>query len=474
MKKHNAIILCIAAVLGFLMYQYQRSFFLDVEECLAIAVFTFFVGFIAMLVEYKIVKFIINFIKGRTKSHYKFGTSSYEASSKTQKHSEPKKPGNLEKLLEETISAGEWTGSVWSPTPPNLDDLERLLKAGADVNYVQSDKSDKHGYLRYGTPSRARAAVTKAPILMALLFYMHNCFKKKLVVMPEANAAMSAFQDHHGYRNAIEFLVKNGADVNCKCDVIITSPPYVDDPKYKVGTKLFSITPISFISRYYYGYGTPSNRNCVPNTLYYDSIFLACYSDKRYINNASPLIRSRSIRSDIISSLIRCFVDAGAEFTLQDVIEAAGDADVASTWADICIGSDKFQKISVSERGKTYRKIIDNWLMYGDAAAKLVNAGADIETQCAERDNPLRPRLAKGGTLLHLIADEGGSITLAQALIDNGVDINAKDKAGQTALVIAAQRNRIEYAKWLIEHGADKEDVATCAASMEMFKLLNS
>ncbi|MEM9329129.1 MAG: ankyrin repeat domain-containing protein [Bacteroidota bacterium] len=61
-----------------------------------------------------------------------------------------------------------------------------------------------------------------------------------------------------------------------------------------------------------------------------------------------------------------------------------------------------------------------------------------------------------GSTLLHL-AIQKHSIPLAKSLVGMGIDINAKDNSGQTALHLAAmQAGDEEMLKFLIESGADK------------------
>ena len=47
------------------------------------------------------------------------------------------------------------------------------------------------------------------------------------------------------------------------------------------------------------------------------------------------------------------------------------------------------------------------------------------------------------------------SINVVQCLIENGVDIEARDKRGRTALMYAAEHNNLAVAKYLIEKGAD-------------------
>lgn len=50
---------------------------------------------------------------------------------------------------------------------------------------------------------------------------------------------------------------------------------------------------------------------------------------------------------------------------------------------------------------------------------------------------------------------EDGDIDGVDDLLNQGVDINAQNKGGQTALVIAARNGATEIVAKLLEHGAD-------------------
>src|SRR5829696_3365232 len=60
-----------------------------------------------------------------------------------------------------------------------------------------------------------------------------------------------------------------------------------------------------------------------------------------------------------------------------------------------------------------------------------------------------------GKDLLNTVTDKGVDAAQIQALLSRGADIDARDEAGRTALLIATHSNRIEVAKALIEAGAD-------------------
>ena len=60
-----------------------------------------------------------------------------------------------------------------------------------------------------------------------------------------------------------------------------------------------------------------------------------------------------------------------------------------------------------------------------------------------------------GNTLLHF-ASRVGNILLIRKLLRQGEDINAKNRAGQTALDIAKQHQQSEAALELSQHGVQR------------------
>ncbi len=66
---------------------------------------------------------------------------------------------------------------------------------------------------------------------------------------------------------------------------------------------------------------------------------------------------------------------------------------------------------------------------------------------------------AQGGILATntslITAAEKGDMATVKILLKNGVDVNAKDKAGWTALMKAINKGHKEIAKELINKGAD-------------------
>ncbi|MDA0339050.1 MAG: ankyrin repeat domain-containing protein [Proteobacteria bacterium] len=67
---------------------------------------------------------------------------------------------------------------------------------------------------------------------------------------------------------------------------------------------------------------------------------------------------------------------------------------------------------------------------------------------------------------------EGDGITVQRLLVE-GVDINALDKYGQTALMLAALHGRFEVAQVLVEAGANLDVTAKYGLSALMLAIIN-
>jgi ankyrin repeat protein len=75
----------------------------------------------------------------------------------------------------------------------------------------------------------------------------------------------------------------------------------------------------------------------------------------------------------------------------------------------------------------------------------LIDAGADPNLR------------SKGKMPLHqAVSGEWGSPTSVRALLKRGADVNARDKDGKTALMIAAEHGELECVRLLLEAGADR------------------
>jgi ankyrin repeat protein len=124
-------------------------------------------------------------------------------------------------------------------------------------------------------------------------------------------------------------------------------------------------------------------------------------------------------------------------------------------------------------RGQT---LLHDAALVGEAelAAVLIRSGANPDAEEAEGHTPLyrastgdvaRVLLAAGGTVdvtsgptkgtaLHQ-ASRRGYVSVAQALLDHGATIDARDAKGETSLRRAVNCRQIEIVRLLVRHGAD-------------------
>ena len=67
----------------------------------------------------------------------------------------------------------------------------------------------------------------------------------------------------------------------------------------------------------------------------------------------------------------------------------------------------------------------------------------------------------------------GGDIGAIERLLANGVDIDGRDRYGQTALMLAALHGRDEAVRLLVENGADLDVTAKYRLSALMLAVVN-
>ena len=127
----------------------------------------------------------------------------------------------------------------------------------------------------------------------------------------------------------------------------------------------------------------------------------------------------------------------------------------------------------------------------------LLNNGANPNIMDNDGDNCLEYAIAKDHSLivklllenkieirdaLHQVA-KTGNLDIANLILNNGVNINEKNKDDLTALYIATQNGHLELVKLFLENGADKSisdkdgktpmDIASEKAYLEIEKLFN-
>ncbi|MGQ0523787.1 MAG: ankyrin repeat domain-containing protein [Betaproteobacteria bacterium] len=73
---------------------------------------------------------------------------------------------------------------------------------------------------------------------------------------------------------------------------------------------------------------------------------------------------------------------------------------------------------------------------------------------------------------LWLSAAKSGDVEAARSLLDLGLDINARDRYGQTALMLAAHHGHGAVVEMLIGHGADLDVTAKYSLSALMLAVI--
>ena len=97
----------------------------------------------------------------------------------------------------------------------------------------------------------------------------------------------------------------------------------------------------------------------------------------------------------------------------------------------------------------------------GEAVLRLIENGANVNAKDKNGTTPLH------------VAASANAQEIAKLLIDRGAGVNTKDKEGWTPLLSAAQENAQEVAKLLIEHGAEvnaKENDGNTPMDLVIFK----
>ncbi len=101
---------------------------------------------------------------------------------------------------------------------------------------------------------------------------------------------------------------------------------------------------------------------------------------------------------------------------------------------------------------------------HADIVKMLLEHGADWKVQSLARETAM-PKLsaassitamARGGLLAFHFAAREGDVETGRVMLDAGVDINQVDADNTSALVISILNKRYSYAKFLLDHGADR------------------
>ena len=74
----------------------------------------------------------------------------------------------------------------------------------------------------------------------------------------------------------------------------------------------------------------------------------------------------------------------------------------------------------------------------------MIEHGADVNTHNINKKNNLTALIC---------ASKNNKFEIAKYLVENGADVNARDKYNRTALIIASVMGYLEIREYLVEHG---------------------
>ncbi len=112
---------------------------------------------------------------------------------------------------------------------------------------------------------------------------------------------------------------------------------------------------------------------------------------------------------------------------------------------------------SVGSCGKDYRKVLEGRGIpfTREAFLKEVGAGNKENVVLFLKAGMDVNAVDKEGSTALMIAAEKGDIELARVLLQNGADVNARNRDGYTALMYAAYKGSAEVVELLLENNAD-------------------
>ena len=298
--------------------------------------------------------------------------------------------------------------------------VELLISKGADID-GQSERGRRLWFEAMRSPAGGKEVVqllvargAEIPELH-LAAYMGDMEKLKKLLQEGENVNVPAtygFTALHaavngGNKDVVEFLISKGAKVDARDTFRLTPLYYAALHSYEdIGDLLLDK-------------GSDINADDGGWTLLYDAILYDYYGDKG-------------------KDAIKLLISKGANVNIKD---SAG-----CTPLHYAI-----------------------WMDYGDIVETLINNGSDVNAEDNDGFTPyccavMRGRkdfvellIAKGATPVSTIhwAACAGDLEKVKAFIEEGTDIDAKDKSGETPLFYAVRADNSDVAKFLIAKGAN-------------------
>ncbi|HEX4810114.1 MAG TPA: ankyrin repeat domain-containing protein [Bryobacteraceae bacterium] len=172
--------------------------------------------------------------------------------------------------------------------------------------------------------------------------------------------------------------------------------------------------------------------------------------------------RDRAVLAHVLGLMMGCGNDALLEYAERELLADPALADIRSRYGRTLLHDASAQgnlrmvelllRIGAEPNGKTSGERTPLYCVAnechvaggGHIVRALVRAGAQVDARSG----------AKGCTALHMAARRGNT-EVAEALVDCGADINARDKAGDTPLQRAKNCRKSDVALLLVSRGAD-------------------
>lgn len=149
---------------------------------------------------------------------------------------------------------------------------------------------------------------------------------------------------------------------------------------------------------------------------------------------------------------VKLFIEAGININVRDMTE---DGLGVTALINACDKQHVETVRYLLEQGADVNAVTD----YGDTAIMISasRGNFDIFSMCLDYGADIqRTRGYSGASILHL-AVYGKNLDIVKVLVDNGIDLEARDNHYFTPLLVAAIEGNVEMVEYLFSAGADKE-----------------
>lgn len=308
-----------------------------------------------------------------------------------------------------------------------------------------------------------------------------SLFVKKDIInfCDEDNRTILMAASISGYKEAVELLISNGADVNAKvnsnCQNVLdrscTALIYASREGYKEIVELLIQNGADIDAKDFIG------MNSLIHAINAKNIEIAKLLIEKGINIHSEDIFSNTAIVDAQKEIVELLIEKGAKYNLFDLIKIGDFKKVKEliNQGDENFYNDNGTQALMSAIHKEEIEIIEF----------LIEKGADINYKCeslgetqlmilsnltlatssSSKQKEIAQLLINKGAYLNVKSNIGmtalmcaagsGQIEVAELLINSQADIHSQDAQGWTALMYSAFNSQVKILKLLIENGAD-------------------